>query len=168
MEWAGSLARVRRLLVCLNLCFRSAGDNTNPVLCASPLKLDRRGTQILSPDNRDDGARRGHSRAATLSSRPMVAHGTPPRHGPANRVLCPCRADPAGVRAPGGTHFQKKTLDRTKTGFYRTIIRCPERGGGTPKLHLGARAFALVRAWQVCISLVGLQDRSHPETGRCG
>ena len=113
--------------------------------------------RILSPQYRMDEARRGHS----------AARGTPPRHGPVNRVLCPCRADPAGVRAPGGTHFQKKTLDRTKTGFYRTIIRCPERGGGTPKLHLGARAFALVRAWQVCISLVGLQDRSHPETGRC-
>ena len=134
MEWAGSLARVRRLLVCLNLCFRSAGDNTNPVLCASPLKLDRRGTQILSPDNRDDGAKRGHSRAAMLFSRPMVAHGTPPRHGPANRVLCPCRAVPAGVGAPDGSNFQEKHWISENTGFielgFATYVLSRESGRG--------------------------------------
>ena len=69
--------------------------------------------RILSPQYRMDEARRGHS----------AARGTPPRHGPVNRVLCPCRADPAGIRAARVGGIFKKNTGMHKIWFFRWVRR---------------------------------------------
>ena len=57
-----------------------------------------RTNRILSPQYRIDEPKRGH----------WAARGTPPRHGPVNRVLCPCRADPVGIRAARVRDIEEK------------------------------------------------------------
>ena len=92
LSWAWPVARS---LLCGLAPWRTTGVDGNTISrCAYLNQLDRPGVQILSPENRMDGARRGQSSAALSLSRPLDAHGTPPRHGPVNRVLCPRRADP--------------------------------------------------------------------------
>ena len=66
-----------------------------------------RTNRILSPQYRIDEPRRGH----------LAARGTPPRHGPVNRGLCPCRTDPVGIRAARVGGIEKKTLECIKPGF---------------------------------------------------